>query len=108
MIYTPQQIDNIYRQEKLTRQLLCDLITSWEYKSRNLEYSKKKELQGFIQTIDNQLDASVDLINMLYSLLMRERAAYNNINEHNEKLKRFIRNQGFNPNDLNWVNLNEI
>jgi hypothetical protein len=39
---------------------------------------------------------------------MQERAAYNNINEHNEKLKRFIRNQGFNPNDLNWVNLNEI
>lgn len=108
MIYTPQQMDAIFNTEKATRQNLCALLTHWEVKSKDLEYSKKQELKKYITVIDAHLDASVDLVNMLYTLCLQERDSYARIREQNDKLKRFIRNQGFNPEDLNWVNIEEI
>jgi len=108
MIYTPQQMDVIFKNEKTSRTHLCELLNQWEFKSRDLEYSKKKELERFIQIIDSHLDTSVDLVNMLYQLCLEERASVHRLKEQNRKMSRFIRNQGFNPSDLHWVSIDEI
>lgn len=108
MNYTPQQMDIIFKSEKSTRENLCALLTHWEIKAKDLEYSKKKEMEKYISIIDAHLDASVDIVNMLYTLCLQERESYSRLREQNDKLKRFIRNQGFNPADLNWVRIDEI
>jgi light-regulated signal transduction histidine kinase (bacteriophytochrome) len=108
MIYTPQHMDDIFKREKSSRTELCNLLAQWEFKAKDLEYSKKKELQRFIEIIDHHLDGSVDLVNMLYQLCLEERASVNRLMEKNRKMERFIRNQGFNPSDLHWVSIDEI
>lgn len=101
-------MDRIFNCEKATRESLCALLSQWEFKAKDLEYSKKNEIKKYISVIDAHLDASVDIINMLYTLCLQERESYARIREQNDKLKRFIRNQGFNPEDLNWVTIDQI
>lgn len=108
MIYTPQRIDSILKSEIAHRKALCELLKHWEYKSKDMEYSKKKELKHYIAMIDNYIDASIDVINMLNTFALEEKASNKDLRYKCEKFKRFIRNQGFNPNDLNWVSLDEI
>ena len=108
MNYSPQQMLNIIDNERNARQQLYILLEQWEKKLPILEYSKKRELQGFIDIIDQHINASIDLTNMMMSIAYSERDSVSRLKEQNEKLKRFIKNQGFNPNDINWVSLNEI
>lgn len=108
MVYTEKQIDDIIKREKSARENICTLLSNWEFKIKDLEYNKKTEMRRYIQIIDTHLDASVDTINMMYDLCLQERESYARLRQQNEKYKRFIRNQGFNPNDLNWVNIDEI
>jgi DNA repair ATPase RecN len=108
MIYSPQQIHEILKKEKESRNILCSLLNQWQYRLKSLEYSKRKELEEYISKIDNYMEANIELNNMLFQFSTESKSDYHRVKEHAEKMKKFIKNQGFDPNDLHWVNLNEI
>lgn len=108
MHYSPQQLKNYFDSENESRQQVYNLLKKWEYKLKDLEYSKKKELKNYIDIIDKYIEASLLLINTHQTLLWHERESCKRLWQKNEKFKRFIKNQGFNPNDFNWIELSEI
>lgn len=108
MIYTPHQIKTIVDTNTNDKDVLNQLLKNWAFKSKDLEYTKKKELQKYISIINSYIESNDRYIALVTSLLYDERESCKRLREKNEKYKRFIKNQGFNPNDFNWVNLSEI
>ena len=108
MIYTPHQIKTILDTNRDAKDDLNALLKNWSFKSKDLDFTKKKELQKYISTIESYIESNERYIALVTSLLYDERESCKRLREKNEKYKRFIKNQGFNPNDFNWVNLSEI
>jgi hypothetical protein len=108
MIYSPHQIKTILDTNTDAKDVLHQLLKNWSFKSKDLEYTKKKELQKYIATIESYIESNERYIAMLTSLLYDERDSCKRLRLKNEKFKRFIKNQGFNPNDFEWINLSEI
>lgn len=108
MIYSPHQIKSILDTNTESKDVLNQLLKNWAFKSKDLEYTKKKELQKYIATIESYIESNERYIAMLTSLLYDERDSCKRLRLKNEKFKRFIKNQGFNPNDFEWINLSEI
>lgn len=108
MIYSPQKIKSIIHQRDVNLQNLECQLNQWKAKLKDLEYSKKKELHSVIELIENFISSAIEKENMLYTTCLSERDSVYRLKYKNEKLKKFIRNQGFNPNDFEWVNIDQI